>query len=139
MDKAMEKQKQETVKMKASSGMDVEMPLADFLKFYQEKQGDMVATRQAVLEMAGSKAKADRAIQPFLTQLEEVKAALALLASVDHRALPNALEVVAKRLTNLATNQEFSWLCFIHGATDAARSWIIKTPEKWGQDAQGRW
>lgn len=137
--------KVETVKMVARSGMEVEMPLEDFLKFYQEKQGDMVATRQAVLEMAGSRAKADRNISPYLAQIKEAKAALALFASViefgkpDDKAaanvIPDALSLVAKHMANLAANEDFDWLCFRRGATLAADRWIIETPEKWGENA----
>ncbi|MHB8224154.1 hypothetical protein [Acidithiobacillus sp.] len=141
-------EKVETVKMVANSGLEVEMPLADFLKFYQEKQNDMPSTRQAVLEMAGSRAKADRNIGGYLAQIKEAKAALALLASViiqfgkpdDERAsnvVPDALKLVAQRMASLAANEDFSWLCFRRRSTEAARRWVIQTPEKWGENSDG--
>ncbi|MHB8354401.1 MAG: hypothetical protein ACYDCF_08225 [Burkholderiales bacterium] len=140
-------EKVETVKMVARSGMEVEMPLEDFLKFYQEKQNDMVATRQAVLEMAGSRAKADRNIKPYLNRIKEAKAALALFASViefgkpDDRAaanaIPDALKLAAQRMADLASDEDFGWLCFRRGSTESARRWVIETPEKWGENEYG--
>jgi hypothetical protein len=97
--------------------------------------------------MAGSRAKADRNIKGYLGQIKEAKAALALFASViefgrpdDERAcnvVPDALKLVAQRMASLAENEDFSWLCFRRRSTEAARRWVIETPEKWGENSAG--